>query len=185
MSEIEVAAGETEPILNDPPEGQVYTARVTGNRVRLDHNQRRARQAGDLVEVDDRVKLDEHRGLAVYAYNPGPGSAFVEISEANLNITFQPRVNQVVTRENRPDFEVVEHDPSTSGNQLPAVSIPDGFEATITARGGDLNLYPTGDTSDKATLVAGASIDVGVESLDVISVEAASTGAVAEVTVEQ
>jgi hypothetical protein len=185
MSEIEVKAGEAEPILDDPPEGQVYTARVTGNRVRLDHNQRRARQAGDLVETGDRVKLDEHRGMAVYAFNPGPGVARVEISEANLDIIFQPRATQNAGRSNRPGFEVVVHDPATEGNELPDVSIPDGFEATITARSGDLKVFPTGDSSAKATIKEDGSLDVGVSSLDVVSVEAATTGAVAEVTVEQ
>lgn len=91
MTETEIDPGEVEPILEDPEQGQDYQAQVLGDTLKLDHNQRRARQAGQEVRAGDRLRLFDHQGRDVYAYNAGDDVATVSVDRADLGISFEAR----------------------------------------------------------------------------------------------
>jgi len=87
----EIEPGAVEPILEDPREGQDYIAYVEGSRLRLGHEQRSARQDGQLVRPGDRLRLYDTLGKDVYGYNTGAETATVEVDAADLGLDFMAR----------------------------------------------------------------------------------------------
>lgn len=91
MGRVEIPADDVVELVGDHQANENWKLQVEDANILVDHSAQQVTQVGDRIKAGDRVRLEDLRGMPVYATAEGDQPATAWISRAALNITFMTR----------------------------------------------------------------------------------------------
>lgn len=192
MEAIKVPQGETKSLTERVEQTTPYILEINKANVRLGKSKRRTRAQGQKFYVDDRTRVTLHPGEELYAYAID-GDAEVSARPEGFDVDLFPRrsvyeienVSSIESLGNLANHDSVQsftHDPNTDGTTLPSNDVPPGI--TVNVQASLANDSASHVEVGNHELGPGDSVSLRVTNTDVISVTAATSGDVVNVTWE-